>query len=236
LKLIDRYQQTAARIGFGLAAIGALSVLLWPVDFIEFLKLERIERLFLFVSAAVTWIFVEIKFSEEVIIRNSSENDIRIARIILDHHSEQFRIILKDHHFHSSIDPRYVSELGAFLHEHSNHHLIFQNKHLKEPLEIFVKKLGEFSQKLAQYSVPYNIGGSWRTSIRPLGERISENDLERYSREISEVNALGTEAWQALDSLALTVRKEVPEALDKPLELKWLSPNHFRDLENHGKM
>ena len=136
--MIPRLPQTLARIGAGMAVFGMLAWLLWPAN-VQFLF--QPEPIFGLAVAVFVWIATEIKLSEEVQLRDSSPNDIRLARMLLQYHAEQFRIILKDHDFHGTIEPRYVSEIGSFLNQLESQHLSFQKKLLEPDFDRFVSSL-----------------------------------------------------------------------------------------------
>lgn len=223
-----KYSQTVTRIGTGLAAIAALATWLWPAEPAEFL--EDPFAIFAFATALAFWIAAEIKFSEEVLLRKSSPNDIRLARILLQYHAEQFRVILKDHDFHSSIEPRYVSEVSFFLRECAVRHLGFQNDRLLLPFQRFSANLARFSNALALYTVPYQFPIGYMTSVRAPHEIDDYKVSERHRREIDELNDLGSSAWDALDKLISSVKKEVPEVLDEPLNVEWLAPSHYDEI------
>lgn len=207
--------------------MAALATWLWPADKSSFL--DDPVALFAFCTAVVFWIAVEIKLSEEVQIRDSSPNDVRLARILLQYHAEQFRILLKDHDFHSTIHPRYISEVGYFLNEYETRHLSFQKKQLTENFEKFCKYLTEFSRKVAEYTVPYNFPGGFRTSVRGP-ENMNDFEIsDSHAREIKELNELGFKAWDALDELVISIKRNVPESLDDSLKIEWLSPDHDRE-------
>ena len=166
--------------------------------------------------------------SEEIQLRDSSPNDIRLARILLQYHAEQFRIILKDHDFHGTIESRYVTEIGAFLNQLHSQHLAFQKNVLKPAFDRFIGSLELFRSKVAKFTGPYLFGGQSRTSVR---DPRYVNDLEiadHHKKEIDELNSLGFIAWGHLDGLVAKINKFVPEALDTPLEVVWVSPNYDR--------
>jgi hypothetical protein len=225
--MIPRLPQTCARIGAGMTVFGMLVWLLWPTNF-DFIS--QPEPIFGLVVAVFVWIATEIKLSEEVQLRASSPNDIRLARMLLQYHAEQFRIILKDHDFHGPIVPRYVSEIGSFLTQLESQHLSFQKKRLKPDFDLFIGSLEVFRSKVANYTVPHSFGGRFLTSVRGPHEMNDYDISTIHKNEISELNTLGSKAWANLDSLASRIKESVPESLDTPLEITWISEDHYSKL------
>ena len=215
---MSRYYQTIGRIGAGLAAIGAMALLLWPDDLTRFLNGAP---LITFIGLLMAWIAAEIKTSEEVQLRNSSANDIRLAQRLLGYHAEQFRILLKNHDFYSSIDTRYLDEANLLSTEYRISKILFQNKRLPESLESFFKNLDPLLMHIASHTVPTLIGNHSRTSFKNKTEILSETAFSHEKYLIAKANELASAAWDSFDALAVKIRREIPEALDDKLEIVW---------------
>lgn len=217
---MGRYKQTLARVGLGLAALAGLAWLLWPEDYGAILNPEP---LFTFATALVVWVFAEIKWSEEVQQRGSSPNDIRLAKMLLQYHAEQFRIALRDHDYHRPINPRYLSELDMLAHYANNRHTQFQKKALKDDYEVFIAKLDDFLLSIAKLTAHYRFPAGLLASVRPPEQMDDFFISDRHKCEISTLNNKATEVWRALDKLVGKIKKEIPESLDETLQVEWLT-------------
>ncbi len=215
---MSEYYQTIGRIGAGLAAIGAMALLLWPDDLTRFLNGGA---LIAFIGPLMTWVAAEIKTSEETQRRNSSANDIRLAQRLLGYHAEQLRILLKNHDFYSSIDTRYLDEANLLSSEYRVSKILFQNKRLSEGLESFFRNFDPLLMHIATHTVPTLIGKHSRTSFKNKTEILSETAFLHEKELIAKANELASTAWDSFDALAVRIRSEVPEALDEKLEVVW---------------
>ena len=214
---MKKYRQTAARIGFGFSAFAALTWLLWPQSFEQ---LEP-EPLFVLGTALVVWILSEFKTSEEVLFRGSSPNDVRVSRDILRLHTEEFRVLLKDHDTFQFILDDYYLLVGKFLDRYQTGRLLFQAKELGPKLQQFVEKLEKFHAYVCANTVAEKIGGKLRTGFKPLN-LVSEKEYDRRYSQSRTANALATDAWNEFERLVELVRKKTPEALDDPIsKLDW---------------
>ncbi len=215
---MSRYYQTIGRIGAGLAAIGAMALLLWPDDLTRFLNGGP---LIAFIGLLMTWVAAEIKTSEEIQRRNSSANDIRLAQRLLGYHAEQLRILLKNHDFYSSIDTRYLDDANLLSSEYRVSKILFQNKRLSEGLENFFRNFDPLLMHIATHTVPTLIGKHSRTSFKNKTEILSETAFLHEKELIAKANELASTAWDSFDALAVKIRSEVPEALYEKLEVVW---------------
>ncbi len=215
---MSRYYQTIGRIGAGLAAIGAMALLLWPDDLTRFLNGGP---LIAFIGLLMTWVAAEIKTSEEIQRRNSSANDIRLAQRLLGYHAEQLRILLKNHDFYSSIDTRYLDDANLLSSEYRVSKILFQNKRLSEGLENFFRNFDPLLMHIATHTVPTLIGKHSRTSFKNKTDILSETAFLHEKELIAKANELASTAWDSFDALAVKIRSEVPEALYEKLEVVW---------------
>lgn len=204
--------------------MAALATWLWPAD--KVILLNDPVALFAFATAVVFWIAVELKFSEEVLLRASSPNDIRLARLLLQYHAEQFRALLKDHDFHYPIKPRYLQELGFFLDECGKRHLGFQDKILARSFDELYHDLDIFYGKSAEYTTSYKFPLGLRISVRSPDKIDDFNISETHAKEIRELNNLGSRAWETLNGLIILTKSRIPEALDEPLRIEWMAPDY----------
>jgi hypothetical protein len=219
---MGKYTQTVARISAGLAAFTAYTWLLWPGSWAA-VKGLPIEPLVVFLPLFAAWIATEIKTSEEIIFRNSTPNDVRLAQRLIGYYREQFRILLKDHDFHSSIATRYVSEASLLGYDFRTKRAFFQNKRLVEPFAKFMNDMEIFSDYIAQHTVPSSVGGQWRTSFRNKTEILSEELYSSEAKAISKANEFADAAWVSFESFVDLMMREVPEAADATSEVIWFS-------------
>lgn len=205
-------KQTLARIGTGLSAIGALTWVLWPLDWQSVLQPEP---LFAFTVALVVWIATEIKFSEEVQLRNSSPNDIRVAKKFAGLHANEFRHLLKDHEFFGFIDQSAITFIGQIIHERSSGSLIFQNKEMDHLLGRFLDNLNVLYRFIAQHTAPEMVAGSMTVSFKPRGI-FDDEEYNRNQKLSWEADALADVSWKKLETLVAAIHQQIPEVLDEP--------------------
>lgn len=216
-----------SRISFGVFAMLTVGWYLWPR---ETPIIEREEAMFAFIIAFIVWVMVEVKESEEVIFRRSTLNDIRLARDLLSYASNQFRTILKDHDFHRGINPRYLSEIGALVHEWEVGVSIFQDRILNERFAAFCGRLALFDGYLGIHSSPERFGSVVLQSVVPARVYDEMNISQQHRLEIEEVNRLASLAWNEFIPLISAVRERVPEAFDEVIGYKWFrSRDEFAD-------
>ena len=227
---MGRFNQTIARIATALSAFLAYTWVLWPGSWEAFKEVNP-EPLVLFLPLFATWIAAEFKFSEEVTLRASSPNDIRLAQRLLGYHREQFRVLLKNHDFHSSIKSRYVSEASHLIYESNTSRAFFQNKRVLLRYQSFVKQLGEFSNFIATHTVQSKFGREWYTSFLNKTQILSEEQYAAEVKNIAQANELATTSWTEFDLLISCILKEIPEAADANCEVKWFSLDSDSDSE-----
>ncbi|MBP9184896.1 MAG: hypothetical protein KBF78_17305 [Fuscovulum sp.] len=205
-----RHTQTIARVGAGLTAIGALLWVLWPKDF---QWSESAESIFVFSVAFVTWLLTEVKQSEEVVFRQSSPNDIRVSKELVNLHREEFRVLLDEHDMHGFIDYRYVQLLDDVLHRFKTEKLEFQNRRLQDLTNDFLKSAQAFRRYIAENTTPTLLGGQEVIGFK--NDRIVSDVEFQRSLNLSETaNDLGSRAWDRLESLVHAIKVQVPECLD----------------------
>ncbi|MEP4013631.1 MAG: hypothetical protein ABJL92_16595 [Sulfitobacter sp.] len=212
-----RYYQTFARIGVGLAAFAMLTWFLWPRPTWEF----QPEAFFAFCVAAVVWVFTEFKRSEEVIYRASTPNDIRFGRELLGYGVWQFRSLLKEHDYHSGIEPRLYSEASALRFDTDIGIARFQDRKAQAKYKIFYDRLSTFVLYLAKHSAIENYGGAKVRHIVPARRYTSAGIDPELKAVIEEANRLASEAWDAMLPLITEIKDRIPEVFDEPIKRDW---------------
>lgn len=207
---MGKYQQTLFRIGAGFSTIGAVFWLLWPQDLLSVLDPEP---LFAVLVATVVWIAGEFKFSEEVNLRDSSPNDIRLAKELLELHRSQFRSLFNDADLFQFRDREDYSRCYSIANRREVGELEFQDKELDRLLSKFVARLNEFNSCIAGNTVPELVGGRMMTGFKPVGI-VTQETYDRLRSESLKANVLADEVWQCFDYLVSRVKRLVPEALD----------------------
>lgn len=211
---MDKFRQTWARVGAGLTAMAALCWVLWPSKLSD--VSSNPEPIFVFLVALLTWTFTEFKFSEEVQFRESSPNDIRVARELVELHAGQFRYLLKDADLFQFVESDCYSQVNNLCNRHETGKLEFQNKGLNKKLENLIGDLEKLGLFVAQHTVPEMIGGVWRTGFKPF-DNVTQERYDELLVLSGEANELASNAWEKLDSLVSIIKIRVPEALDEKI-------------------
>ena len=228
---MSRLPQTLGRVGFGFSTLASLTWLLWPNDLADFLEPEP---LFAFATALVVWVLAEFKMSEEVLYRDSSPNDIRLAKKILAYRASTLALILRDHDFHSSIDERYLREIDALVVDWANGTAKFQNSRVQKAFDGFCEALKDFNIYLSLHSSPLSGSEGRRQSVIPM-KHYGDFDLPQpYCGEVLETNRLATIAWNKLERVYMVIDKEIPEARDEPLQSGWIRAKSYDELFGRG--
>ncbi len=215
---MNRYYQTLARIGFGLAAMAMLVWFLWPSSMWQF----EPEPFFGFGVAFVVWAFSEFKLSEEVIYRASTPNDIRFGREIFAYGTWNFRELLKDHDYHRGIHPRFLTEASFLVSETELGIAHFQDKKVQKKYRDFADRLKAFVDYFGMHSSPERFGSVTLQSVIPANQFDEMNVAQHHQSEINEVNRLATEAWKALVPLISEIKERIPEVFDEPIKGGWI--------------
>lgn len=170
----------------------------------------------MFCVAFVCWIATEFKLSEEFVVRQSTRNDIRIAREILRLNINEFRTLLNDHHLFQFLESSYFSLAGRFCHRREIGELRFQNAGLDALLEDFTEHLQNLLINVARNTVPELIGGELMTGFKPA-RTVSKEEYDRQLELAELANQEGSRAWMSLQELVNKIHIDVPEAIDESL-------------------
>ncbi|SIT74754.1 hypothetical protein SAMN05421665_0102 [Yoonia rosea] len=190
--------------------MAALVWLLWPENLSV---LSDPEPWFAFATACVFWIFTEFKTVEK---SKATENDVRVARELLELHAGQFRFLLKETDLWQFISSEYYTNLGNFCDRWDREVLFFHDQQLNQQLEKLVKELSELHNKIAMNTVPVLLGGEFKTGFKQT-RYVSEDEYDKLRAKSKEANSLASTAWQTLDEIVSKVRRTIPEATVKPL-------------------
>lgn len=224
---MNRYFQTLSRIGSGLAAMSALTWLLWPFHGEwEFSP----EPLSAFALALVFWGFAEFKLSEEVVYQASTPNDIRLGREVIAYGDSTFRELLKDHDYHRGIHPRYLSEACLLISEAERGIAHFQDRKVQAKYVDFIDRLREFAGYLGAHSTLESFGGFMKQSVVPARVFDAHNISDQHMTEICEANWLATDAWNSMTPLIDEIKKRIPETFDEPIGAGWIRSSEERAL------
>ncbi|MEL7466762.1 MAG: hypothetical protein AAFN79_21995, partial [Pseudomonadota bacterium] len=179
------------------------------------------EPLYVFLAALVLWVTSELTDwpfqNAEKVDEKATANDVRIAREFISLHSRKLRFLLKENDPWSFVESDRYSELSRLLNRHECDEVFFHDEDLNTKLDDLMKKLDDFSWKIALDTVPEKIAGAWRTGYKPY-EIVSEEEYQRRRTESKEAGRLAGVAWEALDLLIADLRNRIPEAWDQPLE------------------
>lgn len=173
------------------------------------------EPFFAFLVALVVWIATEIKHSEEIVFRQSSPNDVRVAKELLRLHAHTFRTLLNDRDLFQFLDSNHFSDSHDFCHRRNTGQLRFQNLSLDGLLEKFASDLGKLNHSIAQNTVPELIGGQFMTGFKPR-TIVSQEEYDRQLALAEHANEQASVAWGSLENLVNQLHIRVPEALDEP--------------------
>lgn len=205
-----RLPQALARIGAGAFALGSLAWVLWPENL---LFLSNSEAIFFFFVSIITWVATEFKLSEELQLRTSSPNDIRISKRYLDLHRGDLGHLLRDHNSWDFIELELYGVIDEILDQRRREVLQFQNSHLENKNAAALQSLQSFRRFIAQNTTPELLGGRLMIGIKP----ISICDDDEYKRRqvlANQANKLSSKAWDDFQNLISTIKRLVPEALD----------------------
>jgi hypothetical protein len=208
--MIPRMRQTLARIGAGMSVFGMLVWLLWPID-LAFLA--QPEPIFGLAVALFVWIATEIKLSEEIQLRESSPNDIRVAKEKILLHQGWLRDLLKDHNTWNYLDCQVYTEVGHLINRFERRELFFGNAAIERLNVLFMKQLKDFYQFISINTSPEMIAGKSMTAFKPFAF-VSDDEYKRRENLAKQANQMANSAWDRLDSLVAAIHKEIPEALD----------------------
>jgi hypothetical protein len=203
---MGRREQTLARIGAGLTTMGLLAVLTWPTDLRVFMQWER---LFFFLTALVVWIITEWKQSEELGSGTSSQNDIRVARELVELHARELRYLLKDTDLWTFVPSDVYSRLHNLCDRWERSVLFFQDKEMNGELSSLMEKLSDLAMKIAVDTVPEKIGGVYKTGYKPI-RIVPEEEYKRLMAESKKANEIASQAWEILDNLVKKIRNRIP--------------------------
>ncbi len=206
---MTRYSQVFSRIGFGLAAMGALIWMFWPDSFASVLDPESI---FAFVTSFVLWVIAEFKQSEALILTEPSENDLGVAGEVLREHSGDLRWLLKDTDLWSFVDSEFYSKVIRMYDRHERDEIFFHDEKLNQKLNSFFAKLGAFLSHISLNTTPEQVGGSMMTGFKPISV-VPDDEYERRRQLALEANDLASDAWMSFDELAKAIRQRMPSAL-----------------------
>lgn len=206
-------REILARIGSGVAAMGALIWILWPENWSDVFEGEP---LLAFSTALTVWIVTEIKGYR----KNRPPIDLEAARVIIGYHDSQFKEMLRDHDFGAGIRPRFLSEAAVFSRQITEGHFFFSDPVLQPKLIEFNQRLAKFVSYLSMHSAPHRFGVLVLQSILSPNEKGGKIPEQRY-QEIKTTNELATEAWSEFDILYHSLRQTIPEAFSLSRETIW---------------
>ena len=205
-----RFGQTAARIGTGAAASGCVAWVLWPSD-LSFLG--NSEAIFFTIVSFATWIATEIKYSEEVELRNSAPNDIRLAKRCVDLYRGDLGFLLRDHNVWDFIEMEIYGIIDSLMDDRRRGAFDFQNSEVQKSAERLFTSLKAFRHFVALHTVPDLLGDRMMVGLKPFSI-CHDQEYERRRRLADEGNKLSNVAWEDFNALYLKIKKEIPEALD----------------------
>ena len=205
---IERLRSPLVRVGFGLSAIGALCVGLWPTAEVV---LDP-EKCFAFAAALLAWLFVEI-YPEvssasprpDDLSRSITPHDTDLAAELIGIANGNFVRFLEEHEFGStwrktSADPAY--DLEDFLNDTNS---VFEDKILNSNLMNVKMANDVFIDKISHYGGP--VSGLEFFDMIPRAEKASGNLSQRTKLRISETNEAASELANALAALFSVIRK-----------------------------
>ncbi|QPH52530.1 hypothetical protein [Pontivivens ytuae] len=188
--------------------------LLWPSD-LSFI--DNPEAWAALVGAFVVWHFTEFKLSEELGSSQVSQNDVRVARELVELHAGQLRGLLKDADLWALINSDRYTEVHSLLNRWKRGTFMFHNKTLNTDLNAFMKQLDALSSKISQDTVPEMVGGQWRTGYKPVSI-VSQQEYHRLMSESKSANAIAGNTWVLLDQIVEKIRTKIPEVWDQPVD------------------
>jgi hypothetical protein len=162
-------------------------------------------------------LITEWKQSEDLNPKTISQNDVRVARELLELHARELRYLLNDADLWIFIDSDVYSRLGNLCNRWERGVFFFHNRKLNLELSALMERLDKLMMKIAQDTVPEWIGGRFRTGYKPF-RIVSEEEYLRRQSEAREANRIASQAWTLLDALATKIKDGIPEAMDKAVD------------------
>ncbi|WP_416511213.1 hypothetical protein [Aliiroseovarius sp. YM-037] len=168
-------------------------------------------------TALIVWHFTEFKQSEELGTQNTSQNDIRVARELVELHAGDFRYLLNDTDLWSFVPSEIYHRLGRICDRWERGTFFFHNRTLNRDLSELIDRLNTLDMKIAQDTVPKLIGGEFRTGYKPFN-LVSDDEYRRLRNESKTANEIASQAWKLLDQIVAKIRMGIPEVLDEPID------------------
>lgn len=202
--MLEPFAERLARLGSGLAALGSLAWLLWPVANWQ----PEPEAMIAFGSAFLIWIAAELR---SILRRPPHPHDVTFIRQLRSIISLDAIRYLDQHDFGATYDNERLDGFWKIDFDAQATGYGPHDKKLKRRFDDFREKVGNLSHLLAMNGGP--IGASHRlSSIVPDRERATDEFSDETWKLVREANSMADEVVNRYEKLMNASRQRVPDA------------------------